>query len=419
MKKPSRNLLLAGFVTGIFLMSCPVWLYFLFDQGMLGFFHEWLAEPDTFAVLQKLISLSYVFLAVGAVLGTLCGVMVFRTIAADWEKFKAATKVRESEEKYRLLFSTESDAIMLFDRQTLKVVEINESGLSLYGYGREEIQKKKLSEFFAVPPSFGKGGENMDDLSGETLHLTKSGEEIPVEISTGRFVAGDKDYLCLIVKDIRQRRQLEEAVLNISNEERHRIGHDLHDGLGQELSAASLMAKALENKLRRKSLPEAEELKSLITQINNSISTTRAIAHGLAPVSIEKYGLRAALDKLLTGLEAQTGVTCDLDWPEEIAIDNPTTATHLFRIIQEAVNNAIKHSGTSLITISFERSDSPATILRISDNGKGLDPATEDGSPKGLGMKSLQYRASRLGGRVEIVSGKDQGLTVICHFQNT
>ncbi len=362
-------------------------------------------------------SLSYLTLGLGIVISGGSGILLFRQIAETREKKRSSRQIKESEEKYRLLFSTENDGIILFDQNTLEVVEINQAGLALYGYDETQIKTRKLPDFFANPPALVKDRLDIATLQGESLHLTQNGTPIPVDISTGQFSAAGRDYICLIVRDIRQRRELQKTILTISHEERRRIGYDLHDGLGQELSAASLTTKALENKLRQKGAPEAEELKNLVSQLNKTISTTRSIARGLAPVSLEQNGLQAALKDLFTTLESQSGIHFRFDWPEDFNITDPTAATHIYRIIQEAVNNSIKHSGTKEISVSFETDIPPATILRITDQGRGFQEST--GGKPGMGMKTLQYRAALIGGRMEVISQPGAGVSIVCYFKNS
>jgi len=404
------------FVLGIMCMSLPIWIYALFEQKISLPFHI-IPLADTFTILERSMVISYYGFGAGILLGAYSGTLLFRGIATEKEQKRSAKQIRESEEKYRMIFSTETDAIILFDSKDLSVIDINQAALDLYGYVRDETHRITLHDLTDIHGSLKGVCPDTTHFKGEKIHRTKSGDRIPVDVSAASFNANQKNYLCLIVRDINHRRELEERILNISNEERQRIGHDLHDGLGQELTAAALTAKVLENKLRRKSLPEADDLESLVSYLNKSISSTRAIARGLAPVSLEKNGLQAALKDLLVSLENQTGIYLFFYWPDNLEIYDRANEIHLYRIIQEAVNNSLKHSQSKEICVSFDMEENDDVTLSISDKGKGMSP--ESLTHPSLGMRTIQYRAAILGGQIEIISSKEAGTTLICHFNNT
>lgn len=423
----SKNTLMLVFAVGIICMSAPVWAMLLINAPTLPRALGWLMsllpgeQDDTFGFIRFLMVLSLALMTLGAVVSTYTGILLFKKIGQSIEKQKAQEKIRESQERYNLLFSTDKDAILLVRNGDHRIIDANETALSLYGYSRDEILKLDLQKVFETDIScmtvVGGARENaFPDLSGETIHRSRDGQRIPVDISIGHFSSGEELFLCLIIRDIRARRELEEQVLHIGNEERNRIGRDLHDGLGQELTAAALTSKVIENKLRAKGIPESEEVRKLTELMNQTIASTRAIARGLAPVFIEKLGLHAALIDLLDTVEKQSGIATCLSWDGSVNIPEPMQATHLYRIVQEALSNAIRHSHASQIDVSLSTVDDgkPEYQLSISDNGRGI-PA-ERKNQIGLGLKTLYYRASIIGGQMDIQSTPGNGTRIICSF---
>jgi PAS domain S-box-containing protein len=199
-----------------------------------------------------------------------------------------------------------------------------------------------------------------------------------------------------IAQDISARKQLERELLEVANREQQRLGSELHDGLGQELAGVSMMLEALAQQYgtTQPSLrAQLDRLRGLITQ---SISSTRALAHGLAPVSLQRGGLENALALLAQQVRMAAGprVTVDLAVESPLVLDE-VAGTHLYRIAQEAVGNAMRHSSAKHVAIRL-RSYPGALELEIVDDGIGLPPG---GVPaEGFGLRSMRYRAQALEG---------------------
>jgi PAS domain S-box-containing protein len=213
-----------------------------------------------------------------------------------------------------------------------------------------------------------------------------------------------------IVQDITARKQLERELLEVANREQQRLGSELHDGLGQELAGISMMLEALAQQMRdAKPLVAAqfERLRGLVTQ---SIQSTRALAHGLAPVSLSRGGLEGAL-RLLAGqveLAGSARVRLDLELEAPVTLDE-VAGGHLYRIAQEAVGNAIRHGQADNISIALHSFPGKA-ILEIGDDGCGIPPRSA--LKEGFGLRSMRYRAQALDGTFEIEPRRDRGTRV-------
>jgi PAS domain S-box-containing protein len=212
-----------------------------------------------------------------------------------------------------------------------------------------------------------------------------------------------------IVQDIGARKQLERELLEVANREQQRLGSELHDGLGQELTGVSLMLEALAQQLGAAKPALREQLDRLRTLVTHSIQETRALAHGLAPVSLQRGGLEAAL-RLLTAqvrMSAQADVTLDLRMDSPLRLGE-VAGKHVYRIAQEAVANAIRHGRADRIALAL-RSGPDAVELEVRDDGVGPPDGPESA---GLGLRSMRYRAEALGGTLSIKRGEAGGLRV-------
>lgn len=232
----------------------------------------------------------------------------------------------------------------------------------------------------------------------------------PVQDKTGRTT----NWL-IIFRDITEGKRLEKEVLEISDQERRRIGQDLHDGLCQHLAGIELMSQVLEQKLAARSKAAASRAADIARHVREAIGQTRSLARGLAPVTLESEGLASALHELAASTERMFGLSCVVECAGPIQVSAPATLTHLYRIAQEAVSNAIKHGKAGRVVIQLE--SSPAHIvLRITDNGSGLpESAPRSG---GMGLRIMRYRAAMIGGALSIQRGPTGGTTVTCSIAN-
>ncbi len=213
--------------------------------------------------------------------------------------------------------------------------------------------------------------------------------------------------------DITERKGLEEAILEISAREQRRIAQDLHDGLGQHLTGIAFMSKVLEQKLSDKTLPEAVEAAQIVKMVNQAIDNTRQLARGLHPVAAEPLGLMSALKKWASEVEALFQIGCSFRCEKQIAIHDANMATHLYRIAQGAVNNAIRHGKSQNIVIRLSGKNGTG-VLSIHDDGEGFPK--QPANPPGVGLNIMNYRADMVGGSLKVQPNQDQGITVTCTF---
>ncbi|HYV30540.1 MAG TPA: response regulator [Candidatus Binatia bacterium] len=205
--------------------------------------------------------------------------------------------------------------------------------------------------------------------------------------------------------------QSQKQVLTISEREQRRFGAELHDGLGQQLTAIELMCQALRADLGASRAELGTQVDQICRFLREAIGQTRALARGLSPVHLGSNGLAEALGELALRTTEIGCLKCLFDSSSPVVVEDNLVAGHLFRIAQEAVNNAVKHAQASEIVLRLSRS-SNSLRLEISDNGRGLP-----GSPKrdqGMGLQVMQHRASVIGAELEMRSKPGKGVTVTC-----
>lgn len=218
-------------------------------------------------------------------------------------------------------------------------------------------------------------------------------------------------------EEIQERKRLGQALLDVSEREQRRIGHDLHDSLCQHLTSAALAGQVLGEKLRHKHLEEAADSDQLVGIIEDGIDLARSLARGLAPVELDVLGLTAGLRELARTTTLRARIPCTLEASAEDArLDDSEAVTHLFRIAQEAVNNAIRHGGATKMRISLRRKSATQGVMEIGDNGRGFTTGQPDGTNEGIGLRVMEHRAHLIGGELNIQASKGRGVRVVCHF---
>ncbi|MEI7731581.1 MAG: sensor histidine kinase [Verrucomicrobiota bacterium] len=212
-------------------------------------------------------------------------------------------------------------------------------------------------------------------------------------------------------REMAERERLEEEILKISEREQRRIGHDLHDSLCQHLTGTALAGQVLQERLAAKSLPESDDASKIVDLVEEGITLARNLAHGLYPVQMEAEGLMAAFEELARKLTETAKLQCSFECETPVLIHNDEAATHLYRIAQEAVSNAIRHGKAKQILISLCE-QAGRVLLTIEDDGVGL-PET---NPKtdGLGIRIMAHRAAMMQGTLSVEPALTGGTVVIC-----
>lgn len=206
--------------------------------------------------------------------------------------------------------------------------------------------------------------------------------------------------------------QLEHEIIGISERERERIGQDLHDGICQYLAALSCSAASLKGDLETHKLAaEARVADELAGFLRDAVVQTRNLARGLVPVQMDEAGLTSALEELTASVTRMLGIRCIYESAGAPFIRDNAVAMHLYRIAQEAINNATRHGKATSVLVSLIE-DGKATTLRIADDGMGISKTATESD--GMGLRLMHYRARLVGGELRVEEPPSGGTVISC-----
>ena len=225
--------------------------------------------------------------------------------------------------------------------------------------------------------------------------------------------AGDPSQILGTVQDITQRKRLEQEVLDIAAQEQRRIGQELHDGTGQELTGLCMLVDNLADMLRDSRPDEAQRARRVAQGLQHALGAVRTLSRGLIPVEVDAEGLMAALTELTKRISDLHEVVCAFDCIEPVPVEDNFVATQLYRIAQEAITNALKHSRAQNIRVALESRGRYITV-RIADDGVGF--AHANGTADGMGLRIMKYRAGQIGAQLVVRSGPSGGTVVTCTY---
>lgn len=201
-------------------------------------------------------------------------------------------------------------------------------------------------------------------------------------------------------EEIRRRRHLERQMLSVAEQEKRRLSLELHDGLGQHLAGVAFVARGIADAVHAGKPADIAEIDWLLRLMNEAVARTRSLARGLWPASLERGSLGDSIRRLAEDLESIYGISCTVAIEDEPAIASPAAAYHIFRIVQEASNNAIKHGRARRLEFRIERLGEEYEISVLND-GVALDPA-QLADAKGIGVAGMRLRADAIGGNISI-----------------
>lgn len=222
-----------------------------------------------------------------------------------------------------------------------------------------------------------------------------------------------QDAAAAHIKMLEEQRQLELDIVSVSEHEQQRIGQDLHDGICQQLAAIGCAARVLAEELESQGNPEASDAAMIEKSLQQAVLEARNLARGIFPVHVDRSGLGAALVDLARIMTRLTGIDVKVEGDTELSVDSPEVSMHLYRIAQEAVANALKHSEATSITIHL-RHHGDNLELRIEDNGIGL-PSTPPAN-RGMGLRTMRYRAQAIGSTLEAGPREGGGTYISCRL---
>jgi len=331
----------------------------------------------------------------------------------------AEEALRLSEEKFAKAFRSSPDAVAITTLKEGRFIEVNEGFLRITGYDRSEVIGKTSMEIGLWPsPEFRwdimtQVVEQGGIKDREVDFRVKSGEVRKIVYSAESIELQGVPHIISVFADVTEQRRLEREILDVGERERQKIGQDLHDDLQQHLIGVEALALLLENRLEQKAEPNAGRAREMVDLIRGAIAKTRTIARGLSPVYIEEGALYTAIRDLASQVESLFGVVVRLEVSKSVQVKDNAVAVHIFRIIQEAVNNAVRHGKAGHISIAL-RPKKGLITLTIADDGSGLPDGLDQ--KKGLGLSIMRHRARMIGADLAIQNNPKGGTSVICQL---
>lgn len=331
-------------------------------------------------------------------------------------KDELLSSLKESEEKYKMIFEESRDSIFIISREG-NFIDANPACLNLIGINEEDLRQVNVWDFVEFPKAkekFIKDVEEKRSVVDYPAKLKKkNGALIDCLLNSSVKCGSDGNIIGYqgIIRDITEKKKLEKKVLEISEKERREIGQDLHDGLGQLLTGIALKAKSIAQRLDKRSLPEANDVQRLTDLVNEAINQTRRLTKGLVPSSLQSDGILTALKEMADSISQAHGIPCTVK-TNCLEMDcDIVTANQLYRIAQEATLNAVKHSEARRISINLDE-ENDRIILSIVDDGIGF--SFDRISPDGRGLQIMEYRAGMIDATLRILQNEKRGMTILC-----
>jgi two-component system, LuxR family, sensor kinase FixL len=339
------------------------------------------------------------------------------------DKKAADTHFAESDARLRAILDTAVEGIIIID--THGIVQLfNRAAERIFGYTADEVVGRSVNQLMPQPDRSshdhylqnyvrtGKG--KIIGIGRDVRGQRNDGSTFPMSLAVSEVGGGSRRQFVGIVRDISESKRLEEALVMASENERQIIGQELHDALGQQLTAIALMSRALEKKAGHAEPAVRDAAASVAEMARDAVNAAKRLAHGLFPTELERNGLAAALEGLVDNQRSLFNMECSYNGLRGRRLGMPRPVDrNLYRIAQEAVSNAIKHSGAKLIAVNLEVTPAEL-VLTVTDDGRGLPARQEPG--KGMGLAIMKYRAGMINASLTISSGPRNGTIVECRL---
>ena len=317
------------------------------------------------------------------------------------------------------ILDTVGALVVVLDRKG-RLIRFNRMCERTTGYTLADVQEKGFWELLipveerdAVHEIFSTLKQGQHTSSYENHWLTRDGKRRLISWSN-TILADAQGTITHVIGtgiDITAQRRAEEAIVAVSEAERRLIGQELHDVLGQQLTGITLLSKALANSLNRERPELSEEVEGITELARDAVTEAKRLANGLYPTGIERVGLRDALGELAVTVQRVYRISCLFEGADDLPTCSESVQLHLYRIAQEATNNAVKHGRCTHIWIRLEREDH-TLMLTVLDDGVGIPDMIPPG--EGMGVEIMKYRARMLNARLDIARQADGGTMLTC-----
>ncbi len=387
---------------------------------------------------------------------------IFLHYAIDITERKLAEKVlQESEIRYKTLFESSPDGIIIAEVETRKFQYANQTMCRMLRYSEEELTNMRVDDIHPkealerVVSEFEAQARGDKTLAEDIPCLRKDGTLIYVDVNTVKSLVDGKESNIgffrditerkrveadlmkyreqleelvkarteeltqankQLLRNIEERKRLEKDILDVSDRGQRQVGRELHDSVGQQLTGIAFMTKALEQKLAAKSPDEAADLTQISKLVKEAMEQARDLAKGLHPVDLDAGGLASSLEELAEATQKLFGIRCTFKCDRPVELKDTEVAVHLYRMTQEAITNAIKHGKAKNIQMALAYGKNESTLMVKND---GLDfPKASRAKGRGMGLQIMGHRAEIIGGSLDIHKAAGGGTIVTCRFPN-
>lgn len=313
-----------------------------------------------------------------------------------------------AERRYRLLFQQSPEPVWLTDPRTDRFLDVNAAAVAVYGYTAVEFAQLRVSD---VVVRSDRSADTFGNIAHE-LHRHRDGRLLRIDARTIELRLDDRVARLWFNVDVTERTQLRAALRRAGSEERSRLSRELHDGLGQELTGITFVLGGMATQVRRGTPASADDIARVGDYARAALESCRRIACGLSPLDVGAT-LPQALEAMVARLDGGTAaIRLALD-AHAHDVDTPGfVAEQLLRICQEALANALRHSGAQNIDVRLQRTEQGVT-LTVRDDGRGFNPSAVR---LGLGLRTLRLRADEIGAVLTVDAAPGNGVCVECRY---
>ncbi len=330
-----------------------------------------------------------------------------------------AQQIEQQAETFQTLAETSHEGIILIDIKGM-IQYINPSAEAMFGYTKDVLPGQSVNRLMShmmrkshdhyIDDYLETGIGKIIGTGRQLIGQRKNGSQFPLHLSIGDINLKHTRLFAGVIRDLSEQQRLQREIMEVPVREQRRIGLELHDGIGQQLTGLGMLATSLLNKASK---PEYELASQLAAGLQQALSQVRALSRGLVPVEIDAAGLTQALLNLTEDIQRHSHTPVTFEILNDIEFADDDMVMHLYRIAQEALNNAIKHANANQIYVSIDIEDGDG-MLEIYDNGEGIPG--DSSNFKGLGLSIMKYRSSLFDGQVKIYPVETGGTRVCCRF---
>ena len=346
---------------------------------------------------------------------SLLGMLITSLLA---ERDAAHRRQATSEKRYRVLFESSPRPLWVYDPADLRILMVNEAATRLYGYTYEQFTASHVSDLDVgdLPSTTAPKRVTTELDKGEHKHRTRAGTVIEVELHAEPIEFDGRPARLVFSDDVTDRNRLRGALLDAADRAERQLGRELHDGLGQDLIALSLIARAATNRIKKGGAPELQTLALIESVALSAVANCRSIARGLSALAETGGDLYAALRRLPDRFRhhGPPAITVTIDGDASPALPEGAQ-DHIYRIAQEALTNAVKHGGARRIDVVLETTEKTVR-LTVRDDGIGLP--VNSAPSGGLGWASMRHRASAIGAVLHVTNLNGGGTQVRLEYEH-